>query len=339
MQTAIVILNWNGKFFLEKFLPVVVRCSKNIADIYVADNDSSDDSVSFLRQHFPEVKIILNKTNLGFAGGYNEALQQVKADYYVLLNSDVEVTDNWIGPVIELMEKDKNIAACQPKIRSEKKRDEFEYAGAAGGFIDKYGYPFCRCRIFTSLEKDHHQYDDELEIFWATGACLFVRSEVFHRLGGFEKEFFAHMEEIDFCWRIHRAGLKVMYCPASTVFHVGGGTLPKNNPRKTYLNFRNNLMMIYRNADHRKLSSILMFRTVFDLVAAFIFLFTNGWNDCNAVLRAHLHFHRDKKKLLQKNPLPSPGHASRLIFPKSILFSYFIFKKKKFSDLEHYRIT
>jgi GT2 family glycosyltransferase len=335
MQAAVVILNWNGKFFLEKFLPGVLRHSFQVAEIIVADNNSSDDSVALLREKFPEVKIILNRSNLGFAGGYNEALKQVKSEYYILLNSDVEVTENWIQPVIELMEKDKRIAACQPKIRSYKQRNEFEYAGASGGFIDKYGYPFCRGRIFSSLETDNGQYDDIKEIFWATGACLFVRSVIFHDLGGFDETFFAHMEEIDLCWRIHRSGNKIMCCPASTVYHIGGGTLPKNNPRKTYLNFRNNLMMIYKNAERKDLFSILLFRTFFDFIAAVLFLFTNGWPDCSAVLKAHVHFHK-KKKNLDKGSAIMTDHAVKLIYPKSVLFGYFIFRKKKFSELGYY---
>jgi len=335
MQVAVVILNWNGKFFLEKFLPGVIRYS-NVADIIVADNHSSDDSVTLLREKFPQVKIILNQSNLGFAGGYNEALKQVEAEYYILLNSDVEVTERWIEPVIELMENDKRISACQPKIMSYKTRNEFEYAGAAGGFIDKYGYPFCRGRIFASLEKDNRQYDDAREIFWATGACLFVRSETFHRLGGFDATFFAHMEEIDLCWRIHRADYKIMYCPSSVVYHIGGGTLPKNNPQKTYLNFRNNLMMVYKNASRNDLFSILLFRTFFDLAAALLFLFTNGWKDCRAVLKAHVDFHRKKKSLDRGIHSQIANHSNKLIYPKSILFSYFIFRKKKFSDLSYY---
>jgi GT2 family glycosyltransferase len=303
----------------------------------VADNHSTDDSVSFLREKFPGVRIILNDSNFGFAGGYNLALKQVDAEYYVLLNSDVEVTENWVLPVIELMKSDTRIAACQPKIRSYKQKSEFEYAGAAGGFIDKYGYPFCRGRIFASLEKDESQYDDAKEIFWATGACLFVRAEIFHQLGGFDEAFFAHMEEIDFCWRIHRAGFKVMYCPSSLVYHVGGGTLPKNNSRKTYLNFRNNLTMLYKNADRKQLFSILLFRTFFDLAAAIVFLFTSGWKDCVAVLKAQIYFHLHKVKFERNEKRTDEYEGKSLIFPKSILFSYFIFNKKKFSDIEHYK--
>jgi GT2 family glycosyltransferase len=335
MQVAIVILNWNGKFFLEKFLPEVIRHSSHIADIFVADNNSSDESVAFLRAKFPEVKIILNQSNLGFAGGYNEALKHIQSEYYILLNSDVEVTESWIEPLLDLMQKEIHIAACQPKIRSYKQPAEFEYAGAAGGFIDKFGYPFCRGRIFSSLEKDQLQYEDTKEIFWATGACLVVRSKIFQQLGGFDETFFAHMEEIDLCWRMHRAGYKIMCCPASIVYHIGGGTLPKNNPRKTYFNFRNNLMMVYKNAKPEDLFSILLFRTFFDFVAAILFLFTNGWQDCKAVLKAHIHFHW-KKKHLDRGIPGDMNSGTTLIYPKSILFMYFIFRKKKFSDLKYY---
>ena len=337
MRIAIVILNWNGKSFLESFLPDVIRCSRNVADIVVADNNSTDDSVAFLRMHFPEVVIVLNKSNLGFAGGYNAALKEIKSEYFVLLNSDVQVTGNWIEPVIKMMDADSQIAACQPKIRSYKQKEKFEYAGAAGGFIDKFGYPFCRGRIFSTLEKDENQYNDVIEIFWATGACLFIRSQVFHQLGGFDEEFFAHMEEIDLCWRIHKAGKKIMYCPSSVVYHVGGGTLPKNNPRKTYFNFRNNLMMVYKNAERNKLSSILLFRSVFDLLAAILFLFTSGWQDCMAVFKAHLYFHRYRKlnPRTQNHKVEEP--STPLIYPGIILFRYFIFGNRKFSDLKHFR--
>lgn len=336
MRIAIVILNWNGKSFLESFLPLVIRHSKNIADVVIADNHSTDDSIAFLRSHFPEVRIVLNESNLGFAGGYNAALKQIEAEYYVLLNSDVEVSENWIAPVIERMDQDGRIAACQPKIRSYKQKEMFEYAGAAGGFIDKFGYPFCRGRLFTTLEKDEKQYDDEKEIFWATGACLFIRSEVFHQLNGFDEEFFAHMEEIDLCWRIHKAGKKIVYVPASMIYHVGGGTLPKNNPRKTYFNFRNNLMMVYKNAERKELPSILLFRTVFDFIAAILFLFTSGWKDCKAVFAAHRYFHHYRKLKPRTAAKDLHDPSLSLIYPGSILFRYFIFQKKKFSDLTYF---
>jgi len=261
-KTAVVILNWNGKKFLEKFLPAVIEKSSASADVYVADNCSSDDSVCFLKQKFPQVKIIKNKKNYGFSAGYNQALKQIEAEYFVLLNSDIEVTDNWIEPVINLMESDKTIGACQPKLMSFNDKSLFEYAGAAGGFIDKYGYPFCRGRLFQTIEEDKNQYNDTIEIFWATGACLFVRAEIFKKLGGLDDDFFAHMEEIDICWRMKNAGYKIMYCPNSTVYHVGGGTLHKSNAKKTYLNFRNNLSLLFKNLPNKDFYKIFILRFI-----------------------------------------------------------------------------
>ena len=242
---AVVILNWNGKKYLEQFLPSLIEHTGSDAEIVVADNASTDDSLSFLKTNFPSIRVIQNTTNGGFARGYNLALKQVEADYYVLLNSDIEVTANWLKPVISMMEQDEKIGACQPKIRSFHHRNSFEYAGAAGGYIDEYGYPFCRGRLFLTIEEDNGQYDDTVEISWASGACMFVRSRLFHQLGGLDDDFFAHMEEIDFCWRLHNYGYRVMYCPGSTVYHIGGGTLPKASWRKTYFNFRNNFFNNY----------------------------------------------------------------------------------------------
>ena len=227
MHIAVVILNWNGREFLRKFLPSVILHSSSVAEVIVADNASTDSSVEFLQQNFPQVRIITNLTNGGFAKGYNDALAEVAADYYILLNSDIEVTPHWIEPVIKLMESDPLIAACQHKLRSYHQPEKFEYAGAAGGFIDKYGYPFCRGRIFQDIETDNGQYDDVKEIFWATGACMFVKADLYRQFGGLDADFFAHMEEIDFCWRLKNGGYKIMYCPESIVYHVGGGTLPK----------------------------------------------------------------------------------------------------------------
>lgn len=232
MKTAVVILNWNGKKFLEKFLPGVIRHSYPLAEIIIADNASSDDSLPYLEKNYPEIRIIRLNKNFGFAGGYNMALKQVEADNYILLNSDIEVTEGWINPVLDLMQADPSIAACQPKIRSYYDRDKFEYAGAAGGYIDKYGYPFCRGRLFQSIEKDEGQYDQATEVFWATGACMFVKSSVFHKLGGLDDDFFAHMEEIDFCWRAKNQGYKIMYCPDSTIYHIGGERCPKTIPAR-----------------------------------------------------------------------------------------------------------
>ncbi|NCC71603.1 glycosyltransferase family 2 protein, partial [bacterium] len=291
MRVAVVILNWNGKKFLEKFLPAVIKNSKDIAEVIVADNDSKDDSVEFLKKKFPEVRIIINKTNGGFSKGYNDALKQVDADIYILLNSDIEVTENWIRPIINLMQSDESIAACQPKIKSFYSKNEFEYAGAAGGFIDTLGYPFCRGRLFQSIEIDNGQYNDTCEIFWATGACMFVRAEVYHKFGGLDEDFFAHMEEIDFCWRVKNAGYKIMYCADSVIYHVGGGTLPKSSSRKTYLNFRNNLSLLFKNLPANKLHCVMLLRLILDFIAALKFLLNGDFKDAIAVTKAYIHFY------------------------------------------------
>ena len=292
-KVAVVILNYNGKAFLEKFLPNVIEFSSQDAEIWVADNNSLDGSVDVLREKFPTVKLIENKYNGGFATGYNLALRQIEADYYVLLNSDIEVTENWIKPVIDLMESEESIAVCQPKILSYFNKDEFEYAGASGGFIDRFGYPFCRGRVFQSMEKDEGQYNNPIEVFWATGACFFVKSKYFHEAGGLDDDFFAHMEEIDMCWRLKNVGYKIMVCPSSTVYHVGGGTLPKRSAMKTYLNFRNNFSLLYKNLPSKYLKRIFITRFVLDGVAAFKFLFEGGFNDFVAVIESEDLFHKD----------------------------------------------
>ena len=256
-KVAVVILNWNGRHIIEKFLPSVVTNTAGEAEVIVADNGSTDDSLAFLAEHYPTLRTIALDKNYGFAGGYNRALAQVEADYYVLLNDDVECTPNWGSPVIEMMEADSEIAVAQPKLLMYDQKDTFEYAGGAGGFIDRFGYPFCRGRMFNTLEQDHGQYDDARQVFWATGAAMFVRSNVWHQLGGLDDDFFAHMEEIDFCWRAKNAGHKIAYCPRSVLYHVGGGTLPKSSPMKTMLNFRNNLSMLYKNLPDNELHHII----------------------------------------------------------------------------------
>ena len=332
LKVAVVILNWNGRKLLQQFLPSVIRHSESVAQVIVADNRSTDDSITILEKEFPSVRIIRNNSNKGFTGGYNEALQFVDAEYFVLLNSDVEVTANWIEPIISLMDSDKKIGACQPKILSFYDKTSFEYAGAGGGFIDHLGYPFCRGRIFNDLEKDEQQYDDSLPVFWATGACMFVRSDLYKKLGGLDTAFFAHMEEIDLCWRMQVVGYQVYYCGKSTVYHVGGGTLSKNNPRKTYLNFRNNLLMIYKNAG-KKRSSILLKRRFFDLLAALKFLITNGKKDALAVLQAH----RDFRKMRVLYPAPTSESPTKkpllTIYKRSILWDYYLCQRKKFTSL------
>ncbi|MFH0896386.1 MAG: glycosyltransferase family 2 protein [Bacteroidota bacterium] len=332
VRIAIVILNWNGKHFLERFLPSVMQHSTGAA-VYVADNASTDDSIAFLTEKYSSVKQILLDKNYGFAGGYNKALAQVDADYFVLLNSDIEVTDGWINPVIQLMEKDKTIGACQPKLLSCTERDTFEYAGAAGGFIDRYGYPFCKGRIFQSLEKDQNQFDSTYEVFWATGACLFVRASLYKELGGLDDDFFAHMEEIDFCWRLKIKGYKIMYCPESTVYHVGGGTLHKSNPRKTFLNFRNNFYLLYKNLPGKRLFPVFAARLFLDGIAGFKFLLDGGFRDCFAVVKAHFAFYGAIGKLRKKRRQINPHPVSR-IYKRNLVFEYFLRKKKKFSELD-----
>lgn len=333
-KVAVVILNYNGKSFLEKFLPNVIENSIDVAEIIVADNKSTDDSVDFMRNNYPNIRLIINNFNGGFATGYNIALRQVKADYYVLLNSDIEVSSNWIEPVIDLMESDDTIAACQPKILSYYEKDKFEYAGAAGGFIDKYGYPFCRGRLFQNLETDEGQYDDVKEIFWATGACLFVRADIYHKLGGLDDDFFAHMEEIDFCWRLKNLDYKVMYCPNSKIYHIGGGTLPKSSARKTYLNFRNNLSLLMKNLPDGNVFWIIFYRFFLDWIAAFKFLCDGCFADFFAVSRAHLSFLRHIP-VLKKKRKQMPHKKVTQVYQKNIVFKHFLEKKICFNELEN----
>lgn len=298
MTIAIAILNWNGKNWLEKFLPSVILHSKE-AEIYVIDNASTDDSIRFLNSNFPSVKIIENQKNSGFASGYNQGLKSIKSDIYCLLNSDVEVTENWIPPIIKLFSEDKNIAAIQPKILDYNQKNKFEFAGAGGGLIDNLGYPYCRGRVFENIEVDHGQYDDETEIFWASGCSLFIRSADFWKMNGFDERFFAHQEEIDLCWRLKNEGRKIYYCGKSTVYHVGGGTLRKENPEKTYLNFRNNLSMMLKNLPASKAFFILFLRLHLDGYAAFYLAYKNGWRFLLAVLKAHVYFYIQLPKSIQ----------------------------------------
>ncbi|WP_100376978.1 glycosyltransferase family 2 protein [Chryseobacterium geocarposphaerae] len=289
-KLAVVILNWNGKNWLEKFLPSVVRFSDG-ADIYVIDNASTDDSVKFLQLNFPSVKIVINSKNSGFAGGYNEGLRQIDAEYYCLLNSDVEVTENWIEPVLNLFENNPDIAAIQPKILSYNDKNKFEFAGAAGGLIDNLGYPYCRGRVFDEVEEDKGQYNDETEIFWASGCALFIRSQDFWDQDGFDERFFAHQEEIDLCWRLINSGRKIFYTGKSKVYHVGGGTLNKQSAQKTYLNIRNNLSMMLKNLPFPKLIGLIFFRLCLDGVAGIYFGLKQGFPHLWAVVRAHFGFY------------------------------------------------
>lgn len=331
-KVAVVILNYNGTKFLRKFLPQVIEQSADDAEVWVADNNSLDGSVEVLQEEFPHIKILENPYNAGFAGGYNMALKQIEADYYILLNSDIEVTPNWINPVIDLMEKDPAIAACQPKILAYHDQTKFEYAGASGGFIDRYGYPFCRGRIFQSLEKDEGQYNDPIEVFWATGACLFVKADLYHQFGGLDADFFAHMEEIDFCWRLKNEGYKIMVCPASTVYHVGGGTLPKKSAQKTYLNFRNNFSLLYKNIPKHQLYKTFIVRLMLDGVAGLKFLLEGDFQDFIAVIEAHLYFYKNLSKLKKKRKALKQNYVSK-IYKRNIVFDYHLAGKKKFSEL------
>ncbi|MBR4392088.1 MAG: glycosyltransferase family 2 protein [Bacteroidales bacterium] len=333
-RVAVVILNYNGKDFLERFLPnVIENTDAALADIVVADNASTDGSVDFMRERFPDIRLIVNDFNGGFATGYNIALRQVEAEYFVLLNSDIEVTPHWIEPVIELMDSDQDIAACQPKILSYYDKEAFEYAGAAGGFIDRYGYPFCRGRLFQHLEKDHGQYDDNREVFWATGACMFVRSELYLQKGGLDDSFFAHMEEIDFCWRMKNLGFKIFCCPQSKVYHIGGGTLPKSSARKTFLNFRNNLSLLYKNLPDGRVFWTIAYRILLDWVAAVKFLCGGGFGDFWAVIRAHFAFYGRLSKL-RKARRQLPHSMVSQMYQRNIVFENFMRGKKCFSELD-----
>ncbi|SIQ02636.1 glycosyltransferase family 2 protein [Chryseobacterium sp. RU33C] len=289
-KLAVAILNWNGRNWLEKFLPGVVQFSQN-ADIYVIDNLSTDDSVEFLQKNFPTVYIIKNDKNYGFAGGYNEGLKAVKNEYYCLLNSDVEVTENWTVPVLELLENNSSISAVQPKILSYHNKNYFEFAGAAGGLIDNLGYPYCRGRVFDDLEEDKGQYNDETEIFWASGCCFFIRSTDFWKQNGFDARFFAHQEEIDLCWRLINSGKKIYYTGKSKIYHVGGGTLNKQSVQKTYLNIRNNLSMMFKNLPFPQLIMLIFFRLCLDSVAGIYFGLKQGFPHLWAVIRAHFGFY------------------------------------------------
>jgi len=331
IKTAIVILNWNTREHLKTFLPFLIKYSSSDGvRIVVADNASSDDSVSFLKENYPQVNLILLDKNYGFAEGYNRALSQVEAEFYIILNSDIEVTENWISPLIELLEKNPEIAACMPKLRSYFNRDYFEYAGSAGGYIDKYGYPFCKGRVFQTLEKDNGQYDGIHQVFWATGACMVVKAKIFHEMGGFDPYFFAHQEEIDLCWRLQNHGYKIYCTTQSVLYHLGGGTLPKSNPHKTYLNFRNNLVLLYKNLPRKVWYQRLFLRLVLDGIAALKFAVGSQPSEFWAVFRAHMSFY---KYLLKNKTTKASNKPLALIHQKSIVYQYFVQKKKFFSEL------
>ncbi len=336
-RVAIVILNWNGKSFLEQFLSTAIACTPKFAELIVADNASTDDSIQWLNENYPALRIIRNTENGGFAKGYNYALANLNHEYFVLLNSDIEVTEGWLEPMIALLDAAKSISACQPKIRAFAQKDEFEYAGAAGGFIDKWGYPFCRGRIFDSYEKDLGQYDDSCEVAWATGACLVIRTSDWKEVGGLDADFFAHMEEIDLCWRLRNRGRKIMYCAQSTIYHVGGGTLNKTSPRKTYLNFRNNLILLTKNHASRFFWIKLCLRMTLDGVAGVRFLFSGDFSHFTAVLKAHFSFYGSLSSTLQKRKKEKAAisvYAKSCVYNGNIVVEYFLKGKKKFSDLD-----
>ncbi len=332
MKVAIVILNWNGHKLLEKFLPTMLKYSKDDATIYVADNNSSDDSIELLKTKFPEVKIIQNKINGGYAKGYNDALQHVDAEIYALVNSDIEVTKDWLKPIIKQFKEDNNTVAIQPKLLDYKNKSKFEYAGAAGGFVDFMGYPYCKGRIFMELEDDKHQYDDTYNIFWATGACFFIKSDIYHQLKGFDEDYFAHQEEIDLCWRIQNEGYKIQYVGASAVYHVGGATLKETNPHKTFLNFRNSLFTICKNVPKRFVFFVVLFRLVLDGIAGLKFMIELRPIHTWAIIKAHFSFYKYLPKMLNKR--------RNISFKKtnyyncfSIVWQHFVLRKKIFKDL------
>ncbi len=338
-ETAIVILNWNGIDYLRKFLDKVVRYSGLPGtEIYIADNGSTDGSADWIEENHKDVKLIRFDRNHGFAGGYNLALNQITADYFILVNSDIEVTERWLEPLISFLKINSAVASCQPKILSYSQRDHFEYAGAAGGYIDRYGYPFCRGRIFDKVEKDTGQYDDQVDIFWSTGACMAVRAATWKKCGGFDDSFFAHMEEIDLCWRFHLAGFRVSYVPQSVVYHVGGGALPYDSPFKTYLNFRNSLFLLYKNLDDNKLMSILFARRLLDGMAAIMFFLNGKFRNFKSVWKAHVDFYKSMSQLKEKRKSIQKTDAGKLndfILNKSIIFEFYARGRRTFDSLKH----
>ncbi len=327
MKLAIVILNWNGQQLLEQFLPSIVSYSKE-AKIYIADNASTDNSIEFVSANYPEIIIIKNNINGGYAKGYNDALKHITADVYCLLNSDIEVTENWLVPIVSVFKTDKNIAAIQPKILDYKDKSKFEYAGAGGGFIDKYGYPFCRGRIFDNIETDTNQYNDTIDIFWASGACLFIKSEVYHKLNGFDENYFAHQEEIDLCWRIQNSGQLIKYVGASSVYHVGGATLTTQNPKKTFLNFRNSLFNLIKNLPKNKGFWLVFTRLCLDGLAGIKYMLDGKPLHTFAIIKAHFSFYGNLYKMLKKRTSSLKKHD--YFNTKSIVWDYFVKGKKTY---------
>ena len=336
-KVAIVILNWNGASMLRQYLPNVLKYSSSESAVYVADNASTDDSLELLRQSFPDCRLILLEKNWGFADGYNKALQQVDAEYYLLLNSDIEVTQGWLTPLIELMDANPDVAACQPKLLSLTDRNKFEYAGACGGFLDRYGYPFCRGRVFDTLECDKGQYDNQTDILWATGAALMIRSSDYWNAGGLDGRFFAHNEEIDLCWRLRIKGRRILCVPQSVVYHLGGGTLPKTNPMKTYLNFRNNLTMLYKCLPDNELQHVMRVRWWLDyLAAAEMLLLKHNWQDFRAVFRARKAFKKWRKDFEADRSQIQAGRVAANIPQRTdfaLLWQYYVKRRRCFSEI------
>jgi len=336
-RVAVVILNWNGSAMLRKFLPGLIACSQmDGVEVIVADNDSKDDSMDMMSEHFPEIRTIPLESNYGFAKGYNQALKRVEAEYYILLNSDVEVTEGWLVPLISYMDAHPEVAACQPKLRSYNERDLFEYAGACGGYMDNWGYMYCRGRVMDSIEKDNGQYDDIAQVFWATGAALMIRSADYWAVDGLDDRFFAHQEEIDLCWRLRSRNRKIVCIPESVVYHVGAATLKRENPYKTFLNFRNNLLMLYKNLPEERLRTVMRVRTLLDFVAAMQFAVKFKFKDARAVFRARKEFRRlkpqfaaDRQENIQErsiDAIPEQGHFL-------LIWRYYVLGQKRFSSL------
>lgn len=336
-KVAIVILNWNGKKLLEQFLPSVIRNSTHTdVEIIVADNASSDESTSFVEKTYPSIRIIKLSQNYGFAEGYNQALQQVDAEYFILLNSDVEVAANWLKSMIDFMDANEDVAAMQPKILAQKQKTHFEYAGACGGYIDTLGFPFCRGRIFDEVEHDHGQYNSIQDVFWASGACLLIRSKDFYEVGGLDAQFFAHMEEIDLCWRLRARGRRIVCLPQSVVYHVGGATLSKESSNKVFLNFRNNMLMLYKNLDDKRVKRILRLRKIYNFIAAFKFVLSGQFDNAKAVFRAHKEFDNLKEQyalIRQKNLEVTQLYDIPEIYRGNIIKDYYLKGRKEFSNL------
>jgi len=329
-RVAVIILNWNGEKLLREFLPSVVKnTNPDLGRVVVVDNHSTDGSWICLEQEFPDVERVLFEDNFGFAGGYNRAIEMIEAEYVVLLNSDVEVAPGWLEPLVAVLDRDERVAAVQPKILAYRDKNKFEYAGAAGGYIDYLGFPFCRGRVMDTTEQDYGQYDDEVDVFWATGASLCIRRDVYRVAGGLDEAFFAHMEEIDLCWRLKNGGYTLKVVPSSVVYHLGGGSLPMNHPRKLFLNYRNNLLMLHKNLCVKQRKKIFFARVLLDTMAGGLFLLKGQWSNTRSVIRAYKAFREMRKAY----PVPESSMSLSGIYPRSIVLDYFLRGKKKFSDL------